>query len=104
MGVQKRPKVKRVCDHTFLRTATGNASNSSPVMPEPVICFISFLYRPAMGMLLDENGLSKDCVSRLRGGAKEGNRKELYDSSFETGGCSKEKGPFNCWEGAMRFI
>lgn len=57
-----------------------------------------------MGMLLDENGLSKDCVSRLRGGAKEGNRKELYDSSFEKGGCSKEKGPFNCWEGAMRFI
>ena len=49
-------KSKRGC--TFLRTAIGKASNSSSVVPNPVMSFMFFLNRPAEGRLCDECGRS----------------------------------------------
>jgi hypothetical protein len=45
-------------ERTFLRTAIGKASNSSSVVPNPIISFMFLRNRPADGRLLDECGRS----------------------------------------------
>lgn len=57
-----------VFQRTFLRIAIGNASNSSSVVPNPVISFIFLRNRPRpIGKLRADSGRSKDPAYRVRG-------------------------------------
>jgi hypothetical protein len=56
----------RTVARTFLRTAMGKASNSSSVVPKPVMLFI-FLWNRFEGKLREESGRSKDWAYSVRG-------------------------------------